>query len=990
MLNGLLITQIIGLQPGPSNSSPAGSAASDESVFRAMFGGMLGISAASSGAGCLPAGPGSAVSSVMLPNQPETGIQLSAAGQSDTVPEIISKLQAAGMQTVEVTIDLSTLGAEQLSFLAASGVSMDESNTSVRLLVAPAALESLRSMLAGESTPAAIPVAVVTGEGEMAQVIPALLTLSADDAEANQTPEMTLQFDPTLLAARNAVVKETGITAAEKVDPAGATEPETEEDTGLLREVFDLILSVLGLNIEEKTGQSRAAALRELIDKLKELNLYVATKTDPSDKESPEKSELRNLLTDLVKRLSRLQNKAGASGETGSEVDTESTDGVRLNETVQLSGNDIPDESLDVTLAAVALICGLLNQMLSGGSQSADPDGRLDFTTLATDLDDVDNQSAQGRRSVLESILSRFQNTGMTNSGSSATDSETHLSSLLDILKKLAGGTVDKTDEAASVIPDKAMAQALSMSEAGSRTSASAEENGTVEAIEPVTAVNSKSAINGMQALVPLLENLIERLQSALASGKFSDSGTSKVNNGPDGTDAPAQGRENNPLLTAAKLLLELMNAQTTQSTADDTPDSGQVQAAMPVQAAAASGAVNLETAVAATALSGNSPDRNVSRAEAQPQQSAVIPAVSVAADGTVASETESAAKNRSGVSSQTSSMPEAENAVPGNQAVKAEGQNAKQPSSAGESADPLSSNDEQAFALKSSSEKISIPVKLSVNTAPLSARASSTQHQQAIMAYVGRNAAQPFSARTQDRHGPAGETIAAAAQELGAVVESMSAGLQDTGGEGSREGQDLPRSLTATRSSGTGPSADAFRSELAAPRAGADRPAENTQAARTLHLINQAEVLEKLSSTARMTSSGGTSEIKIKLEPDNLGSMRVHLSVDENHAVSARIQVESHEARSLIENSLQRLKDSLHEQGLKVEKFNVDVRQDQGQQDQQQNASGGREGSWRGRHNATSPDRDAVPSGGVSDADESAEAQAPKNLGYNTLEWVA
>lgn len=980
MLNGLLVTQIIGPQPGQSLSSPAGTASGDEGVFREMFGGMLGMTASVSGSDSLPAGPGSAVSACMLASQSSTGIQLPAAGQVETIPEIISQLQAAGMKTVEVSIDLSSLGAEQLAFLKASGVPADEGNTTIKLLVAPAALESLKSMLAGETSLSAIPVAVVTGEGEQTQVIPALLTLSAGASEPSQDPELTLSFDPALLAAQKTLVKETGTSAAEKAEPVEAVETAEEEDAGLLREVFDLILSVLGLNVEEKTGQSRATALRELIDKLKELKLYVATKTDPSDKESPEKAELRNLLTGLVKRLSNLQNKTEVSGEAEPEGDAEPVDGVQPDGTVNLSGNDIPGESLDVTLAAVVVICNLLNQMLSGGSLSGDTESRLDFTTLATDMDDVDNQSAQGRRSVLESILSRLQSSGTANSGSGAPENETSVSGMLDILKKLLAGMAEKTDGPVSDTRTEVTAQVIAGSETGSPPAAAPAENGTDDSVEPVPAADGESAPVDVKTLLSMLENLIGELQSVADSGKLTESAKAPVEDAaPEEKVSSVQNGEGHPVLGAAKALLELLTAQVSQTPVDESSDNS-------VQSQIAAGT----TGIGSAAATGNSADKGVSQNGVQPLRPVAVPPVSETAAPVTAPETDSSTGNaRPGAGSQPDMIAKSQADVPGDKPVNADGQKVKQTLSSGESKAPAASNSEAAIALDSPAEKMTIPVKLAASAATVSARTSSTQHQQVIMAYSGRSGAQTSSAKTQDKTGPAADA-AAAARELGAVVESMSAGLQDMGGEGADEGQDLARHLTAARPSGTEIAVDSFRSELAAPRAVAERPAENSQAAKTLHLINQAEVLEKLSSTARMTNIGGTSEIKIKLEPDNLGSMRVHLSVDENHAVSARIQVESHEARSLIENSLQRLKDALQEQGLKIEKFNVDVRQDQGQQDQQQNASGGREGSWRGRQNASAPDREAVPAGGVSDSAENAEAQAPKNLGYNTLEWVA
>ncbi|HUU27364.1 MAG TPA: flagellar hook-length control protein FliK [archaeon] len=170
-------------------------------------------------------------------------------------------------------------------------------------------------------------------------------------------------------------------------------------------------------------------------------------------------------------------------------------------------------------------------------------------------------------------------------------------------------------------------------------------------------------------------------------------------------------------------------------------------------------------------------------------------------------------------------------------------------------------------------------------------------------------------------------------------------------------------------------------------------RPAAETQDqnGRTTWLVNQKEVFDKITSAARLSQHGGTSEISLRLEPDHLGFMRVRLTVDNNQTVTARIQVETQEARSLIEGSLHRLKDSLAEQGLKVEKFNVDVRQDQNQQQAQQHSpAAGREGHYRSTRNFPTADNQFA--GTEKDLEPIAKIhRSPTGkFSYSTLEWVA
>ena len=91
MLNGLLISQIIGPQTGPAIASQAGESSGSDGVFREVFGGMLGLSAAYAGLNGVAAGPGSAVSAGLASTAAPAGIKLSAAGQSEAVSGVIQQ-----------------------------------------------------------------------------------------------------------------------------------------------------------------------------------------------------------------------------------------------------------------------------------------------------------------------------------------------------------------------------------------------------------------------------------------------------------------------------------------------------------------------------------------------------------------------------------------------------------------------------------------------------------------------------------------------------------------------------------------------------------------------------------------------------------------------------------------------------------------------------------------------------------------------------------
>ncbi len=181
------------------------------------------------------------------------------------------------------------------------------------------------------------------------------------------------------------------------------------------------------------------------------------------------------------------------------------------------------------------------------------------------------------------------------------------------------------------------------------------------------------------------------------------------------------------------------------------------------------------------------------------------------------------------------------------------------------------------------------------------------------------------------------------------------------------------------------------FRNELSSLRDPAQK-VDQAQAPRPTWPVNQAEVFEKIINAARLIRLGGTSEISMRLEPDHLGQMRVRLTLDGNHSLTARIQVETQEARSLIEGSLYRLKESLAEQGLKVEKFSVDVRQDGNQEQRQAFTETRREGEWRSQGGLKTEGEELTFAADGEDFEHSANDSKiiVNRYSYSTLEWVA
>ena len=79
------------------------------------------------------------------------------------------------------------------------------------------------------------------------------------------------------------------------------------------------------------------------------------------------------------------------------------------------------------------------------------------------------------------------------------------------------------------------------------------------------------------------------------------------------------------------------------------------------------------------------------------------------------------------------------------------------------------------------------------------------------------------------------------------------------------------------------------------------------------------AQIIEKFS----MRGVGNHREVQIKLDPPSLGTVRMNVSTS-GETVRATIVAENHIVKSVIENNLAQLKDSITHQGVKIDSFNV------------------------------------------------------------------
>ena len=78
--------------------------------------------------------------------------------------------------------------------------------------------------------------------------------------------------------------------------------------------------------------------------------------------------------------------------------------------------------------------------------------------------------------------------------------------------------------------------------------------------------------------------------------------------------------------------------------------------------------------------------------------------------------------------------------------------------------------------------------------------------------------------------------------------------------------------------------------------------------------------------------STGSENEVHIKLDPPSLGKVRMNI-ITSGDTVRTVLVVENHAVKQVIENNFNQLRDSMGEQGLKVDSFTVTVGGDLNQQ---------------------------------------------------------
>ena len=93
-----------------------------------------------------------------------------------------------------------------------------------------------------------------------------------------------------------------------------------------------------------------------------------------------------------------------------------------------------------------------------------------------------------------------------------------------------------------------------------------------------------------------------------------------------------------------------------------------------------------------------------------------------------------------------------------------------------------------------------------------------------------------------------------------------------------------------------------------------------------------EAKIINQITDKMTIRSNGSENEVHIKLDPPSLGKVRMNI-ITSGDTVRTVLVVENHAVKQVIENNFNQLRDSMSEQGLKVDSFTVTVGGESNQQ---------------------------------------------------------
>lgn len=113
------------------------------------------------------------------------------------------------------------------------------------------------------------------------------------------------------------------------------------------------------------------------------------------------------------------------------------------------------------------------------------------------------------------------------------------------------------------------------------------------------------------------------------------------------------------------------------------------------------------------------------------------------------------------------------------------------------------------------------------------------------------------------------------------------------------------------------------------------DQPAVNNKAEKIYNQtaakpapVSKTEIIQQIVKKAEVVLTDTHSEMRMQLEPENLGKLTLKLAVEKG-IVTAKFIAESHQVKQIIESSFNELRDMLQEKGLAVQNFSVSVGQE-------------------------------------------------------------
>ncbi len=139
--------------------------------------------------------------------------------------------------------------------------------------------------------------------------------------------------------------------------------------------------------------------------------------------------------------------------------------------------------------------------------------------------------------------------------------------------------------------------------------------------------------------------------------------------------------------------------------------------------------------------------------------------------------------------------------------------------------------------------------------------------------------------------------------------------------------------------------------------------------------VIDSQKFIETLAKETTTSLRNGVTDMRVQLEPENLGKMTLHFSSDEGH-VGVRIEVTNSDIKQVVDLNMPRLRDEMQQRGISLDRVDVFVAGDSlPKNKREQNMAQQKSGTTIINH--------------VDNKDDEGDIAKPRNLGYNTIEYL-